>query len=89
VSPNADYKAALKSTNTVTFTFVDAFGAPVVGDLIALSISGENDGAGKVTIPSVKTDAKGQVSYTWTDAAAAADDTDAITATSTTRQLFQ
>ena len=84
VSPNADYKAALKSTNTVTFTFVDAFGAPVVGDLIALSISGENDGAGKVTIPSVKTDAKGQVSYTWTDAAAAADDTDAITATSTT-----
>jgi hypothetical protein len=84
VSPNADYKAALKSTNTVTFTFVDAFGAPVVGDLIALSISGENDGAGTVTIPSVKTDAKGQVSYTWTDAAAAADDTDAITATSTT-----
>jgi trimeric autotransporter adhesin len=79
VSPNADYKAALKSTNTVTFTFLDSFGAPVVGDLIALEIAGANSALGTVTIPSVKTDAKGQVSYTWTDAAAVT-----ATATSTT-----
>jgi len=82
-SPNADFKAALKSTNTFTFTFLDAFGAPVVGDLIALTLAGANNALGTVVIPSVKTDAKGQVSYTLTDAAAIADETDAITATST------
>jgi trimeric autotransporter adhesin len=91
VSPNADYKAALKSTNTVTFTFLDSFGAPVVGDLIALTIAGANSALDTVTIPSVKTDAKGQVSYTWTDAAAvtatatsSTGATDTIKATSTT-----
>jgi hypothetical protein len=91
VSPNANYKAALKSTNTVTFTFLDSFGAPVVGDLIALTISGANSALDTVTIPSVKTDAKGQVSYTWTDAAAvtatatsSTGATDTISATSTT-----
>jgi len=69
-TPNDNFTAALKSTNTVTFTFLDSFGAPVVGDLIALTIAGANSALGTVTIPSVKTDAKGQVSYTWTDAAA-------------------
>ena len=83
VSPNASFKAALKSTNTFTFTFLDSFGAPVVGDLIALAITGANNALGTVVIPSVKTDAKGQVSYTLTDAAAIADETDAISATST------
>jgi trimeric autotransporter adhesin len=83
-SPNADFKAALKSSNIFTFTFLDAFGAPVVGDLIALTIAGANNALGTVVIPSVKTDAKGQVSYTLTDAVAVADETDAITATSTT-----
>jgi hypothetical protein len=83
-SPNADFKAALKSTNTFTFTFLDAFGAPVVGDLIKFSLAGANNALGTVVIPSVKTDAKGQVSYTLTDAAAIADETDAVTATSTT-----
>jgi trimeric autotransporter adhesin len=83
VSPNASYKAALKSANTVTFTFLDSFGVPVVGDLIALSIAGANNALGTVVIPSVKTDANGQVSYTWTDAAALTTEADAITATST------
>jgi hypothetical protein len=83
-SPNADFKAALKSTNTFTFTFLDAFGAPVVGDLIKFSLAGANNALGTVVIPSVKTDAKGQVTYTLTDAVAVADETDAVTATSTT-----
>jgi hypothetical protein len=84
VSPNANYSAALKSTNTVTFTFLDAFGNPVVGDLIALSISGSNNALSTVTIPSATTNASGQVSYTWTDASAVNLGSDAITATSTT-----
>jgi trimeric autotransporter adhesin len=90
-TPNADFSAALKSTNTVTFTFLDAFGAPVVNDLIALTISGANSALSTVTIPSARTNAQGQVSYTWTDAAAVTATatsttgaTDTITATSTT-----
>jgi len=85
--PSGTKKVAPKSTNTVTFTVKDAFGAPVVGELVALAIDSSNDvndGAGTKTIASVKTDANGQVSYTWTDAGSAALDTDSITATSTT-----
>jgi len=85
-NPSGTMKVAPKSTNTVTFTVKDAFGAVVAGDLVSLSISSSdsiNDGAGTKTIASVKTDAAGQVSYTWTDAGSAALDTDTITATST------
>jgi len=85
--PSGTKKVAAKSTNTVTFTVTDAFGAPVAGELVSLAIDSSNDvndGADTKTIPSVKTDAAGKVSYTWTDAGSAALDTDSITATSTT-----
>jgi hypothetical protein len=90
-SPNADFTAALKSTNTVTFTFLDSFGKPVVNDLISFTIAGANSALGTVVIPSARTNAQGQVSYTWTDAAAVTATatsttgaTDTITAASTT-----
>ena len=85
--PSGTKKVAAKSTNTVTFTVKDAFGAPVAGELVSLAIDSSNDVNDAVdtkTIASVKTDAKGQVSYTWTDLGSAALDTDTISAASTT-----
>ena len=73
---------ALKSTNTVTATVTDRFGAPVAGVVLQPSL-GEDDanGSATATYASVTTDASGKASYTWTDAAAAAADTDTVTFT--------
>jgi hypothetical protein len=73
---------ALKSSNKATFTVTDAFGAPVAGTVVNLTVTGSNNTtASPLLIPSATTDANGQVSYTLTDALAVAAGTDAIKAT--------
>jgi len=84
-SPGGPMTVALKAVTTVTFTVTDAFGAAVVGEVVNLSVTGSNNTvASPLLIPSATTDAKGQVSYTLTDALAIAAGTDSILATSTT-----
>jgi len=68
----------LKTSNTFVATVLDAFGAPVAGVVLTPSVSGANEAD---TYASLTTDAQGQASYTVTDTAAAADDTDAVTFT--------
>jgi hypothetical protein len=68
-SPASTFSAKTGSTVTVTWTFSDTFGAPVVGETIDLSIAGANSATSTVVIPSAVTNASGQVSYTFTDAA--------------------
>ena len=63
---------ALKSTNVATATVVDSFGAPVAGVQLTPLISGANASTTR-TYAVVTTDAKGQASYTWTDALAVVD----------------
>lgn len=69
VSGGTGMKAATKSTNTITWTYTDTFGAPVVGAVVDLSISGANSATSTVVIPSTTTDANGVASYTFTDSA--------------------
>jgi len=74
---------ALKSTNKATFTVTDAFGKPVSGAAIKLAYgSSTNANYSSAGIATAVTDANGQVSYSLTDAAAAAGDSDKIVATS-------
>jgi hypothetical protein len=71
-----------KSANTAVATVVDHFGAPVVGaQLVPSFSSGSEYYSATRTYAALTTDASGQVSYSWTDATAAADDYDAITFT--------
>jgi len=73
---------ALKSTNTVTATVTDRFGAPVAGVVLQPSLGATDaNGSATATYASVTTNASGQASYTWTDARAAAADTDTVTFT--------
>jgi hypothetical protein len=74
--PGGNIQAKLLATTKVTWTIVDQYGAAVVGKSVTLTMTGEN--APDAGIASKITDANGQVSYEWTDAAAAAADTDAI-----------
>ena len=71
------YQAKLASTNTVSWTITDQFGAVVVGKTVQFDIAGANEDTPATAV----TDANGQVSLTWTDAAAAADETDTVTIT--------
>jgi len=80
--PAGPMDAKLESTTSVTFTVRDAFGALVPNAVMNLSLSGANNAAGTVLIPSKTTDANGQVSHSFTDAAAEAADEDTLTATS-------
>jgi hypothetical protein len=69
VSPGS-YTAALKSTNTLTATVLDQFGAPMAGQVLA-PIYGATTNANYVAAPaSITTDASGNAKYTWTDALA-------------------
>jgi len=74
--PSANVQALLGSSNKITWTVLDQFSNPVVGKTVTFSMSGAN--APTVGLASQVTDAKGQVSYSWTDAAAAAADTDTV-----------
>jgi hypothetical protein len=70
------------SINVATATFIDAFGAPVAGIYVKPSFGADSPYYSATrTYAALTTDAKGQVSYTWTDAAAVADDVDSITFT--------
>jgi hypothetical protein len=85
VDPVGPMTVALKSVNKATFTVLDAFGKPVAGEVVNLTVTGSNNTtASPLLIPSATTDANGQVSYTLTDALAIAAGTDAIKATTTT-----
>jgi len=69
-----------KSTNVATATVTDHFGAPVVGVSVVPSFSSDSEFYSATrTYAALTTNASGQVSYTWTDATAAADDVDSIT----------
>jgi hypothetical protein len=82
VDPDGPMTVALKSSTKATFTVTDAFGAPVAGTVVNLTVTGSNNTtASPLLIPSATTDANGQVSYTLTDALAIAAGTDAIKAT--------
>ena len=71
-----------RSANTAVATVVDHFGAPVVGAQLVPSFSvGSEYYSATRTYAALTTDASGQVSYSWTDATAVADDVDAITFT--------
>jgi len=77
VSPS-DFSAKLKSTNTLNVTVLDAFAAPVAGVVLKPSFSATTD-ANYVAAPAtITTGADGTASFTWTDAAAANEDTDSI-----------
>jgi len=70
------------STNTVTATVTDRFGAPVAGVVLQPSLgSTDANGSATATYATVTTNASGAASYTWTDAAADVDDTDTVTFT--------
>jgi len=74
--PAGNIQALLKSTNKITWTIFDQFGAAVVGKTVTLTMTGEN--APTAGLASVITDANGQVSYEWTDALAATTETDKV-----------
>jgi hypothetical protein len=64
--PGGSYQALRLSTNKVTWTILDQYGAPVVGSTVTFTMTGAN--APTAGLASQVSDAKGQVSYSWTDA---------------------
>jgi len=75
-NPGGAYKAVLKSAQTVTWTIVDTFGAIMPGATVTISHTGAN---APTAAPAARsTDAKGQISYTWTDALATTTTTDVV-----------
>ena len=76
--PGGNYQALQKSTNKVTWTILDQYGSPVVGSTVTFTMTGAN--APTAGLASQVSDAKGQVSYSWTDALA-----DAVTTTDTVK----
>jgi len=75
-NPGASYKAVLLSAQTVSWTIVDAFGNIMPGATVTISHTGAN---APTSAPAARSaDAKGQVSYTWTDAKATTTTTDVV-----------
>jgi hypothetical protein len=73
VSPGS-YTAALKSTNTLTATVLDQFGAPMAGEVLA-PVFGATTNANYVAAPAtITTGANGSATFTWTDAGVAGSD---------------
>jgi hypothetical protein len=64
------YQALTKSAHTITWTVADQFGAPVANEAVTFTASGANIPTAGLT--SAVTDANGQVTFAWTDAAAVA-----------------
>ena len=69
-------QSLLLAPHTVTWSVLDQFSAPMVGKTVTFTMSGPNKPT--AGLASAVTDAKGQVSYTWTDAAAIATETDKV-----------
>jgi hypothetical protein len=72
------YQAKLASTNTVSWTVLDQFGAAVVGKTVKFSLAGANVAT---SVATAVTSATGSVSLTWTDAAALTTETDTVSIT--------
>jgi hypothetical protein len=68
--PSTGYKTLVGSSQKVTWTVLDQFSNPVVGKTATFTIAGANKPT--AGLPSQVTDAKGQVSFSWTDAKAVA-----------------
>jgi trimeric autotransporter adhesin len=66
VADSGSYKALVGSSHKVTWTVLDQFNNPVVGKTATFTISGANKPT--AGLPSQVTDAKGQLSFAWTDA---------------------
>jgi len=64
--PSDAIQAVTGSTNKVTWTILDQFKAPVAGKTVTFTMTGAN--APTAGLASQISDAKGQVSYSWTDA---------------------
>jgi hypothetical protein len=79
IPSTGNYQAKLASTNTVSWTVRDQFGAAVAGKTVKFSVAGAN--APTSGVATATTDATGGVSLTWTDALAVADDTDTVSIT--------
>ena len=77
----ASYSAALKSTNTIKVTVLDAFLAPVANVALKPSFSATTDANYSAAPATITTGADGTASFTWTDALAVADGTDTLTFT--------
>jgi trimeric autotransporter adhesin len=67
------YSALLASTNEVTWTVLDQFGAPMAGETVVVAHTGAN--APLAGVPSMTSNASGQVSYKYTDAKGVVDST--------------
>jgi len=76
IADTGNIQALLKSTNKITWTILDQYGAAVVGKTVTFTMSGEN--APDAGLASQVTDANGQVSVTITDALAATTETDTV-----------
>jgi len=65
-NPGGSYQALLLSKQSVSWTIVDQFGAPIVGASVAITHTGAN----KPTVaPAILvSDSSGNVTYSWTDA---------------------
>jgi trimeric autotransporter adhesin len=75
-NPGGNYKAVLLSAQSVTWTIVDTFGAIMPGATVTISHTGAN---APTAAPAARSaDAKGQVTYTWTDAKATTTTTDVV-----------
>jgi len=67
LASTGSYQALAKSAHTITWTVTDQFGAAVANEAVTFTASGANIPTAGLT--SSVTDANGQVSFTWTDAA--------------------
>jgi len=76
VADTGSIQALLKSTNKITWTILDQYGAAVVGKTVTFTMTGEN--APTAGLASQVTDANGQVSVSITDALAATTETDTV-----------
>jgi trimeric autotransporter adhesin len=85
VDPVSDIYAALKATTVVTVLARDQFGNALAGEQITPSLGADSANYSATTkFPVITTGANGTATFTWTDAAAAADDEDNLTFTSVT-----
>ena len=75
-NPGGSYKAVLLSAQSVTWTIFDTFGNIMTGATVTISHTGAN---APTSAPAARaSDAKGQVTYTWTDALATTLTTDVV-----------
>jgi len=75
-NPGGNYKAVLLSAQSVTWTILDTFGNIMPGATVTITHTGAN---APTAAPAARTsDAKGQVTYTWTDAKATTTTTDVV-----------